>query len=166
MTVPLPQIAIGDGIEVIEIDEPIRAAVHHRERDWAAFHDQTLVNAFSGACGLEEPLAETAVRAGHGVTKKRLGRLAEDRLDKSSMSALERSCLPATPMCGEDLKPCAMLLRATGGVPVTISPRIPEKRGTISMPIWPPSDQPNTIASVTPSFPSNSMAASAKPGRV
>src|ERR1700722_2141025 len=82
MTVPLPQIAIGDGIEVIEIDEPIRAAVHHRERDWAAFHDQTLVNAFSGACGLEEPLAETAVRAGHGVTKKRLGRLAEDRLDK------------------------------------------------------------------------------------
>jgi hypothetical protein len=34
------------------------------------------------------------------------------------------------------------------------------------MPIWPPSDQPNTIASVTSSFSSNSTAASAKPGRV
>jgi hypothetical protein len=83
MTVPFPQIAIGDGIEVIEIDEAIRAAVHHRERDWAAFHDQTLVNAFSGACGLEEPLAETAVRTRRGVTKERLGRLAEDRLNES-----------------------------------------------------------------------------------
>ena len=166
MTVPFPQIAIGDGIEVIEIDEAIRATVHHRERDWTVFHDQALVNAFSGACGLEKPLAETAVRAYHGVTKKRLGRIAEDRLDESFDVSPGQVLLPATPMCGEALKPCAMLLRPTGGVPVTIRPRIPEKRGTISMPIWPPSDQPNTIASVTPSFSSNSTAASAKPGRV
>jgi hypothetical protein len=56
MTVSFPQIGIGDGIEVIEINDAIRATVHHRERDRTAFHDQALVNAFSGACGLEEPL--------------------------------------------------------------------------------------------------------------
>jgi hypothetical protein len=83
MTVPFPQIGIGDGIEVIEFDDAIRSTVHHREGDGAAFHDQALVNAFSGACGLKEPLAETAVRACHGLTKERLGRIAEDRLDES-----------------------------------------------------------------------------------
>ena len=46
-------------------------------------HDQALVNAFSDACSLEEPLAETAVRARHSVTKERLSRLAKDRLDES-----------------------------------------------------------------------------------
>jgi hypothetical protein len=70
-------------IEVIEIHQAIRATVHHRERDWTAFHDQALVNAVSGACGLEEPLAATAVRARHSVTKERLGRLPENCLDES-----------------------------------------------------------------------------------
>ena len=54
-------------------------------------YDQALVNAFSDACSLEEPLAETAVRARHGVTKERLGRLAEDRPDENFNSA-SRPC--------------------------------------------------------------------------
>jgi hypothetical protein len=49
MTVSFPQIGIVHGIEVIEFDEAIRATVHHRGRDRTAFHDLTLVNAFSGA---------------------------------------------------------------------------------------------------------------------
>jgi hypothetical protein len=50
MTVPFPQIATGDGIEVIEIDQAIRASVDHRERDGTAFHDPALADAFSGPC--------------------------------------------------------------------------------------------------------------------
>jgi hypothetical protein len=46
MTAAFPQIRICDGIEVIEVDETIRGAVHHYERDQTAFHGPTLIHAF------------------------------------------------------------------------------------------------------------------------
>src|SRR5215468_2523713 len=63
MAAALPQIGIRDGVEVIEIHQAIRTAVDHRERDRTAFHDQTLIHAFSVTRGLEEPLTKTAVCA-------------------------------------------------------------------------------------------------------
>src|SRR5215471_3174841 len=70
----LPRIGISDGIEDTEIDEAIGAVVHHRERNRTAFHDQTLIHAFSSARGLEKPLAKTAVCARDSVPEERLSR--------------------------------------------------------------------------------------------
>jgi hypothetical protein len=74
MTAAFPQIGKSDGIDVIEIDEAIRATVHHCKRDWTAFHDQTLIHACSGTRGLGESLAKTAVCARDGMPKECLGR--------------------------------------------------------------------------------------------
>src|SRR3979411_1748161 len=81
-TAAFPQIGIGDGVDIIEVDQSIGAAVHHRERDRAALHGQSLVDAFAGARGLEQSLAETTVRACHGLMEQRLRGVAEDGLDK------------------------------------------------------------------------------------
>jgi hypothetical protein len=63
MTAAFPQIGICDGIEVIEIDETIRATVHHSERYRTAFHDQSLIHTFSGVGCLEKPFAKAAICA-------------------------------------------------------------------------------------------------------
>lgn len=61
---PFPQVGIGNVIDVIEINDAIRATVHRRERDRIGLHDRTLAYAFSVACGLEEPLAMGWMRVG------------------------------------------------------------------------------------------------------
>ncbi len=83
MTAAFPQIGIRDGIEVIEINDAIRAAVHHCERDRTALHDQTLIHALSGTRGLEEPLAKTAVCTRDGIPEEWLGRVTENAFNKS-----------------------------------------------------------------------------------
>jgi hypothetical protein len=88
VTAAFPQIGIRDGIEVNEIDEAIRATVHNCERDRTAFHDQTMIYAFSGARGLEEPLAKTAVCVRDGMPEECLVRFTENCLHR------KRRCLP------------------------------------------------------------------------
>ena len=82
MTAAFPQIGISDGIEVIEIDDTIRVAIHHGERDPAAFHDETLIDC-SGARGLEERLAKTAVCACNRIPEKCLRRFTENASNES-----------------------------------------------------------------------------------
>src|SRR5262249_3875843 len=82
MALALPEVGVGDGLEIVEVDHRIRAAVHHRERNRAGFHDPALIDAFSGAGGLEESLAELAVRARNGVVEETLGRWTKDRADE------------------------------------------------------------------------------------
>ena len=67
MTATFPQIGIGDDIEVIEIDDAIRAAVDHCEWHSATLRDQPLIHTFSGTRGLEESLAKAAVGARDGI---------------------------------------------------------------------------------------------------
>ena len=52
-----------------------------------------------------------------------------------------------------DLIACAISSGPAGGVPMIIDPRSPAKRGIISIPMRPPSDQPKTNALVMPSSP-------------
>jgi hypothetical protein len=68
-----PQVGVRHVIEVAEIDEAVRAAVHHCERNPTAFHDQTLIHTCSATRGFEEPLAKTAVSARDGLPEECLG---------------------------------------------------------------------------------------------
>src|SRR5215475_3381932 len=70
MTAAFPQIGISDRVKVIEIHQAIRTTVDHCERKRTAFHDQTLIHAFSGTCGLEEPFSKTAVCARDSFPKE------------------------------------------------------------------------------------------------
>jgi hypothetical protein len=72
MAAAFPQICVCDGVEVVEIHQPIRTAVDHCERNRAVFHDQTLIHSFSGTRRLEEPLTKTAVCTPDSFAKKRL----------------------------------------------------------------------------------------------
>src|SRR6478609_9261190 len=83
MAAPFPQVAIGDRVDVIEIDQAICATVHDRERNMATCYRHALVPAFPGARGREETLAEAAVCPRNGITQERLGRLAEDSLNEA-----------------------------------------------------------------------------------
>src|SRR5215470_14078356 len=80
MTPAFPQICVGDRIEVIEIDDAVRAAVHYSERHGAALHGRALVHARAGTRGIEEHLAKLTIRARHGVVEELAGRFTKNRL--------------------------------------------------------------------------------------
>ena len=82
MTAAFPQIGVGDAIHIVEVEDAIRPAVHHRERNRARPDDLPLVDAFSGACSIEQPFAEPAVSARDSIVKEWFGRGTEDRLDE------------------------------------------------------------------------------------
>ena len=94
MAAGFPQIGIRDGIEVVEVDEGIPAAVDHGERDQTAFHDQTLIHSFSGTRRLEEPLAKAPVGARNRIPEEWLGRFTENTLNKSVYVCLRQLLLP------------------------------------------------------------------------
>jgi hypothetical protein len=50
MTTTFPQIGVDDAIHIIEVDDAICPAVHHRERNRARPDDLPLVDSFPGAC--------------------------------------------------------------------------------------------------------------------
>ncbi|MEX3978747.1 hypothetical protein AB4Y45_07105 [Paraburkholderia sp. EG287A] len=149
MTTSLPQISIGDGVDIGEIDHSIFCTIHDCERNRGSLYGQALVSGLSGACRLEAAPAETAVRARHRITQNGIRRRAEDCFDKTMNVGLGKILRPRGLKCDERLKHCAMFFTPTGCVPVIISPRMPGKRVSISIPIRPPSDQPNTTASLT-----------------
>ena len=67
MTAAFPQIGVGDAIHIVEVEDAICPAVHHRERNRARPDDLPLVDAFSGACSFEQPFAKPAVSACDGI---------------------------------------------------------------------------------------------------
>ena len=83
LTAARPQIGVGDGIEIVEIDDTIRAAVDYGEWDRTAFHDQSLIRAFSGTRSFEEAFAKPAICAGHGIVEVCFGRFAENCLHET-----------------------------------------------------------------------------------
>ena len=53
MATPLPKVSVAEGIEIIEVDEGIIAAIDHGEWDRNGLHGLTLIDAYAGVQSLE-----------------------------------------------------------------------------------------------------------------